>query len=93
MRGDATASGILAGEGTVQKAVRRNRKQGRPTDFWSLQLPKETKRYVPRLLALASIVRSPHRYGITMPSLADRPYFAETHIGRPIALPKGVASS
>jgi membrane-bound lytic murein transglycosylase D len=45
-----------SGEGNVNKAIRRNKKQGKPTDFWSLKLPKETQAYVPKLLALASLL-------------------------------------
>ena len=32
-----------SGEGTVSKAVRRNRKKGKPVTFWDLKLPKETR--------------------------------------------------
>ncbi|RMD80759.1 MAG: LysM peptidoglycan-binding domain-containing protein [Gammaproteobacteria bacterium] len=62
-----------AGEGTVLQALRRNRRRGRPADFWSLDLPRETRQYVPRLLALASLVAQPARYGVRLPPLpADR---------------------
>ena len=47
-----------AGAGTVNRAIRRNRKAGKPTDFWSLKLPKETKRYVPKA-ALVKIYKTP----------------------------------
>jgi len=46
-----------AGEGRVRRAIKRNLAQNKPTDFWSLHLPKETKNYVPKLLALASLVK------------------------------------
>jgi len=45
-----------SGEGNVRKAIRKNKKKGKPTDFWSLKLPKETKAYVPKLLALADLL-------------------------------------
>jgi len=48
-----------AGEGTVQRAIRRNRQAGRPTDYWSLDLPQETMNYVPRLLAISELVANP----------------------------------
>lgn len=60
-----------AGAGNVRKGIRYNKKRGRPTDFWSLRLPKETKAYVPKLLALAQIFNEPEKYGIT---LRDIPY-------------------
>jgi membrane-bound lytic murein transglycosylase D len=47
------------GEGTVGRAVRANRESGKPTDFWSLRLPAETRQYVPRLLGLATALADP----------------------------------
>lgn len=60
-----------SGEGNVAKAVRRNSRQGKGTDFWSIsrRLPKETRAYVPRLLAIRDLVANPARYGITLPEL------------------------
>jgi len=64
-----------SGGGTVSSAMRRNRKSNKPQDFWSLQLPKETRHYVPKLIALAKIFDDPGAYGITLPPLKDEPYF------------------
>lgn len=47
-----------SGQGNVSRAIRRNKAKSKPTDFWSLKLPKETKAYVPKLLALAEILRN-----------------------------------
>lgn len=46
-----------AGEGRVKHAISRNLAQNKPTDFWSLSLPNETKNFVPKLLALANLVK------------------------------------
>ena len=70
-----------AGSGTVRSAIRRNRKAGKPVDFWHLRLPKETSVYVPRLLAIAAIVSQPGTHGITLPPLASAPVFAEVQTG------------
>jgi len=64
-----------SGEGTVLKAIRRNKKKGKPTDFWSLRLPKETRSYVPRLLAISKVVADPARHGITLAPLENKPFF------------------
>lgn len=64
-----------AGAGTVQKAIRKNREQAKPTDYWSLQLPRETSQYVPRLLALSQIFADPEKYGVTLQAIPDDPYF------------------
>jgi membrane-bound lytic murein transglycosylase D len=65
-----------AGRARINAAIRRNLGQGRPTDFWSLALPRETRRYVPKLIALRAVIDDPERYGITLPELADSAYFA-----------------
>ncbi|MEJ2515495.1 MAG: LysM peptidoglycan-binding domain-containing protein [Gammaproteobacteria bacterium] len=66
-----------SGEGNVDRAIRRNRAAGRPTDFWHLRLPRETRAYVPRLMGLSEVVRAPEAFGVTLPELPDTPYFAE----------------
>lgn len=65
-----------SGSGTVRSAMRRNRKAGKPTDFWHLKLPRETRDYVPRLLAISAIVRQPEKYGISLPELPANAAFA-----------------
>ncbi|WP_298447236.1 LysM peptidoglycan-binding domain-containing protein [uncultured Marinobacter sp.] len=64
-----------SGGGTVSIAMRRNRNSNKPEDFWSLQLPQETRHYVPKLIALAKIFDDPKAYGIELPTLKDEPYF------------------
>ncbi|MBU2705344.1 LysM peptidoglycan-binding domain-containing protein [Zooshikella marina] len=64
-----------AGEGTILKAIRRNKASGKAQDYWSLDLPRETEQYVPRLLALAHVIANTERYGIQMPTVANKPYF------------------
>lgn len=76
------------GEGNVQNAIRRNERDNKPTDFWSLSLAAETRSYVPRLLAIASIIRNPAKYGFTLPNINDQPYLAQIDIGVPINLSK-----
>ncbi len=64
-----------AGEGYIRRAVADNLKRGAPRDFWSLSLPAETRAYVPRLLAIASLVARPEQHGITLDPVDDEPYF------------------
>ncbi len=83
MQGDwllAVAS-YNSGEGNVQKAVRQNQAKGRPSDFWSLKLSKETSSYVPKLLALVEIVRDPSAFGLNLPRIVNEPQFAATDVG------------
>ncbi len=55
-----------SGEGTVSKALRRNLKKGKPVTFWDLKLPRETRAYVPKLIALKQLVNTPAAYGIEL---------------------------
>ncbi len=57
----------------VRSAQQANRNQGKPTDYWSLDLPAETENYVPQLLAIAQVVAAPERHGLAMPRVPDRP--------------------
>ncbi len=70
-----------SGEGVVRRAVRRNQRAGRPTDFWHLRLPPETRAYVPKLLALRELVRDPASYDLELPVIPDRQYFEEVATG------------
>lgn len=75
-----------SGGGTVSSAMRRNRKRNQPTDYWSLDLPRETRHYVPKLIALAKIFDDPKAYGIDLPPLDDEPYFEVVDTGSQLDL-------
>lgn len=62
-----------AGEGVVSRAILANKRADKPTDFWSLSLPAETEIYVPRLLALAEILRDSVSNQLTLPAIAYAP--------------------
>lgn len=74
------------GEGNVSKAIRRNKRAGKPTDFWSLKLPRETRAYVPQLIALAQLAKEPETYNLTLPAIPNEPYFAQINIKSQIDL-------
>jgi len=74
------------GEGNVQRAVNRNLRLGRPTDFWHLKLPTETRSYVPKLLAMRRIVADPAAYGLEFSQISDEPYFTQVATGGQIDL-------
>lgn len=75
-----------AGEGTVRKAMEANRGDGRPEDYWSLDLPEETQAYVPRLLALARVIADPASHGVRLHPLADSPRLAVLELEAPLEL-------
>ncbi|MDA8384252.1 MAG: LysM peptidoglycan-binding domain-containing protein [Betaproteobacteria bacterium] len=73
-----------AGEGAVARAIAHNRARGRPTNYESLPLPEQTRNYVPRLLAVKNIVMDPAKYGITLQSIPNKPYFSHVALQRRI---------
>jgi len=73
-----------AGEGRVGRAIKRNKKLKRPTDYYNIRLPRETRNYVPKLLAIKNIISDPEKYGLYISDIADKPYFAS------IPLPKEI---
>lgn len=77
-----------SGEGTVKNAIRRNKVLGRPTDFWHLKLPQQTRAYVPKLLALATILDQPDKYPLDLPEIPDAPYLAAVTVPSQIDLQK-----
>ncbi len=74
------------GEGSVARAVRKNQARGRPGDYLSLDMPAETRHYVPKLIALKNIVMRAEHFGVVLPPLANRPYFVTIQKTRPIDL-------
>ncbi|MBC7755200.1 MAG: transglycosylase SLT domain-containing protein [Bdellovibrio sp.] len=73
---DLALAAYNAGEGTVQRAIDKNRRQGLPTDYQNLSLPEETRNYVPKLQAIKNIVTDPEKFGLKLSSIPNRPYFA-----------------
>jgi len=69
-----------AGAGTVSRAIAKNERKGKPTDFWSLDLPAETESYVPRFLAVAKLVAYPEVYGVALDPIPNEPYFATVQV-------------
>lgn len=65
------------GEGSVQRAINKNRAAGLPTDFNGLSriMPAETQNYVPKLQAVKNIIAAPEQFGITLPRVDNQPYF------------------
>jgi membrane-bound lytic murein transglycosylase D len=69
------------GEGAVGNAIERNRRAGLSIDFWSLDLPRETQEYVPKLLAISSIIADPSEHDLVLDPIPNRPYLQEIHTG------------
>lgn len=75
-----------AGEGTVSRAIKRNQDENKPTDFWSLSLPQETKTYVPRLLAVARLFANSDEYELSLRDIPNRPLLENVDVDTRIDL-------
>lgn len=78
------------GEHRLHKEIRKNAKKGKSTDFVHLRLYKETRHYVPRLVALRNVIRNPQRFGIELPDIKITARFQQLKIKYPIDL--GIAA-
>ncbi|QLE07605.1 transglycosylase SLT domain-containing protein [Pseudoalteromonas shioyasakiensis] len=70
-----------SGEGRVKKAIEKNKKIGKKTDYWSLSLPKETADYIPKLLALSYLLKHPEQ-GLKRPKLVNKALTTEFDVGQ-----------
>ncbi len=72
------------GEGNVARAIARNARAKRPTDYASLRMPNETRSYVPKLQAVKNIVLRPEAFALALPALSNHPHFLSVPITRDI---------
>jgi membrane-bound lytic murein transglycosylase D len=79
-----TVAAYNSGEGRVMKAMKANKARGKPTDFWSLSLPQETKLYVPKMLALSDILKNSKRYGVNLPTSDESRALARVSLSSPV---------
>ncbi|TDT60876.1 transcriptional regulator [Enterobacter sp. AG5470] len=79
-----TVAAYNSGEGRVLKAIKANKARGKPTDFWSLSLPQETRIYVPKMLALSDILKNSKRYGVSLPTPDESRALARVRLSSPV---------
>ena len=60
-----------AGEGRISRAIKSNKFIGKNTDYWTLCLPKQTKHYIPKLLALSIIFNNPKQFGLDLTTIIN----------------------
>ncbi len=75
-------AGYNSGENRVMRQVRKNRRAGKPTDFWNLKLPRETRAYVPKLLGLTCLFENPEKYDFEIPATADQQVITNVDLGQ-----------
>ena len=72
------------GEGSVGRAIARNKKAGLGTGYLDLNMPAETRMYVPKLQAVKNIVGNPQAFRTELPMIANHPYFQQVQLSRDI---------
>jgi membrane-bound lytic murein transglycosylase D len=70
------------GQGNVNRAITRNQRAGQPTSYADLNMPAETRHYVPKLQAVKNIVANPRRFNATLPDIGNHPFFDTVSIDR-----------
>ena len=74
------AAGYNAGEGRIERAIEKHN----TNDFWELYkyntLPRETKNYIPQLIAAAVIAKEPEKYGFGSITFQDPIRFVEINV-------------
>ena len=70
------------GEGSVGRAIKKNQASGLGTSYSDLNMPNETRQYVPKLQAMKNIVADPMRFNAKLPSIANHPYFQTVNLSR-----------
>ena len=63
------------GQGNVRRAIERNQAAGLGTGYNDLNMPAETRNYVPKLQAVKNIIASPQQFGSVLPLIENHPFF------------------
>ncbi|WP_392562075.1 transglycosylase SLT domain-containing protein [Orbus sturtevantii] len=83
-----TIAAYNAGEGRVRRAIEWNKSKGLPTNFWALNLPKETMQYVPKFLAITSVIRNNDQYDVSLPACTYANSLVRIDLSKQISLDK-----
>ena len=70
-------AGYNAGEGKVAREIKKNKRRKRPTDYYTISLPRETDEYVSKLIAMKHIIQNPSKFNVDVPYIPNTPYFEE----------------
>ena len=70
------------GEGNVGKAIARNQRAGLPTGYVDLNMPMETRMYIPKFQAMKNIVGNPPAHNVVLTSIPNHPYFQSVPLQR-----------
>jgi membrane-bound lytic murein transglycosylase D len=72
------------GEGSVARAIAKNQRNHLGTGYLDLNMPMETRFYIPKLQAMKNIVANPENFGVELPHIENHPFFESVLIRRDI---------
>lgn len=72
------------GPNNVRAAIAKAVAKGDEPIFWNLRLAKETRDYVPRILAAVKMIAAAETHGLELPNIANRKIIDIISIGRPL---------
>ena len=68
-----TLAAYNGGPTLLEKQIKINRKLGKPSNFEQLNLPRQTKEYVPKFKAIVELIVNSEKYGISLPDFPNSP--------------------
>ncbi|MDP2417863.1 MAG: transglycosylase SLT domain-containing protein [Hydrogenophaga sp.] len=72
------------GQGNVNRAITHNKRKGLPTAYTDLNMPLETRMYIPKLQAVKNIIAKPEAFGTQLPLIGNHPFFDTVVLDRDI---------
>ncbi|MDK4544878.1 LysM peptidoglycan-binding domain-containing protein [Kingella kingae] len=72
------------GEGNMSRAIRRAQSAGLAPTYENLNMPAETRNYVPKLLAVRNLINNPQAFGLNLPTIKHEPYFKAVTVNTPL---------
>jgi membrane-bound lytic murein transglycosylase D len=74
------------GQGNLARSIKTNQDKALNTDYLALDLRLETRRYVPKLIALRNILRDPEKFGVFLPKIPNKPAFTALALTKQVDL-------
>lgn len=85
---ELTLAAYNAGPGRVREAIRNNAKASKPTTFADLELPDETKDYLPKFVALVQLIKDTEQTALKLLPISTDTAFSQIDVGERISVEK-----
>ncbi len=74
------------GEGSVGRGIQKAKARGKDGTYLTLDMPAETRNYLPKLQAVKNIIRNPAAFGLAIATVPNEPYFKTITLAHAIDL-------